>query len=109
MVAGLTYNEAGAKAEDNCDGEVKVDIAGNVDTGNVGEYYYRDDIYDYYDVQTGNRICQDHEDGFYVEKLTDFYTAYDMKKVGYSISISDVEDKINNDYLLSREPEIRRK
>ena len=98
-----TRNLVKIKETDSVDGNFRYG------TGNVGEYYYRDDIYDYYDVQTGNRICQDHEDGFYVEKLTDFYTAYDMKKVGYSISISDVEDKINNDYLLSREPEIRRK
>lgn len=86
-------------------------VNGNFSMGNgkVGEYYYRDDIYDYYDVKTGNKICQDHEDGFYIEKLTDFYNMHSMRDRKYSISISEVENEINNDYLLSRNPGIRRK
>ncbi len=81
----------------------------NLGTGRVGEYYYRDDIYSYYEIETGNKICEDHEDGFYVEKLTDFYDVDDMKQRDYIISMSEVENEINNEYLLSRAPKIKRK
>ncbi|MBR5370208.1 MAG: hypothetical protein IK137_02770 [Bacilli bacterium] len=86
-------------------------INGNFDlgTGSVGEYYYRDDIYGYYEVNTGNKMCMDHEDGFYIEKLTDFYDVDDMKIRDYSISISEVENEINNEFLLSRTPKMKRK
>ena len=38
IATGSQYNEQGASALDSCDGEVKVDIDGNVDTSNEGEY-----------------------------------------------------------------------
>ena len=77
--------------------------------GSIDEYYYRDEIYDYYDIKTGNKICEDHQDGFYIEGLMNFYGNFDMKDRGYKIGIDEITNDIDNDYLLSREPEMRRK
>ena len=38
VIVGLQYNEVGASAKDNCDGEIKVTTSGNVDTNVAGEY-----------------------------------------------------------------------
>ena len=38
VIVGLAYNEVGATAKDDCDGDVKVNISGNVDTSKAGEY-----------------------------------------------------------------------
>lgn len=73
------------------------------------DYYYRDKIYGYYDIKTGDKICQDHEDGFYIENLKDFYTRDDLYVMDYKVNLNDVEKEINNDYLLSREPKLKRK
>ena len=75
----------------------------------IDEYYYRDEIYDYYDIKTGKKICSDHQDGFYIEGLSDFYDKYEMCKKNYKISLDEVERDIDNDYLLSRDPGLRRK
>lgn len=77
--------------------------------GGVDEYYYRDEVYDYYDIKTGNKICEDHQDGFYIEKLMDFYGKLDMKGRNYKIGVDEITNDIDNDYLLSRDPGLRRK
>ena len=40
VVIGNTYNEQGAKANDNCDGDIsdRIKIEGSVDTGTIGSY-----------------------------------------------------------------------
>ena len=38
LMTGDIYSEAGAKAIDDVDGEIAVDVTGNVDTAKVGEY-----------------------------------------------------------------------
>lgn len=75
----------------------------------TNEYYYRDEIYGYYDIKTGDKICQDHEDGFYIENLKDFYTTDDLYMMNYKVSLDEVSKSINNDYLLSRTPNLKRK
>ena len=75
----------------------------------TNEYYYRDEIYGYYDIKTGDKVCQDHEDGFYIENLKDFYSTGDLYVMDYKVNLNDVEKEINNDYLLSREPKLKRK
>ena len=77
--------------------------------GKVDEYYYRDEIYSYYDIKTGKEICHDHEEGFYIEKLMDFYNVDQMADKNYKINLSEISNDINNDYLLSRDPGLRRK
>lgn len=77
--------------------------------GKVDEYYYRDEIYSYYDINTGKEICHDHQEGFYIEKLMDFYNANQMADKDYKINFSEVSSDINDDYLLSRDPGLRRK
>ena len=77
--------------------------------GNIDEYYYRDEIYDYYDIKTGKKICSDHQDGFYIEGLLDFYGMNKMSEKNYQISLEEITNDIDNDYLLSRDPGLRRK
>ncbi len=79
--------------------------AGNDD---VDAYYHRDEIYDYFDVRTGDKICSDHEAGFYIEGLSDFYSVSDMKEKNYQINLDEVSENVNIDSLLSRDPGIRR-
>ena len=93
------------KGKFNVDGSY-IDIHGE---GEADEYYYRDEIYDYYDIKTGKKICSDHEDGFYIEKLLDFYTVDKMNVKNYKISLDEIENDIDNDYLLSRDPGLKRK
>lgn len=79
---------------------------------NGGEYYYRDDIYDYYDIKTGDKICQDHEENFYIERVDSLYSNDEIKKheeSNYHISLKDLESEKNIDELLSRNPMPRRK
>lgn len=73
------------------------------------DYYYRDEIYDYYDIRTGEKICQDHEDGFYIEELFGFYDRFYMKSKNFNIELDEVANDINLEFLLSREAKIKRK
>lgn len=77
--------------------------------GKVDEYYYRDEIYSYFDIKTGKEICHDHEDGFYIEKLMDFYNVNQIANKNYKINLSEISSDINADYLLSRNPGLKRK
>ena len=77
--------------------------------GNVDEYYYRDEIHDYFDIRTNDKVCQDHEEGFYIEKLSTFYNADDMESRAWKIGLDEITNDIDNDYLLSRDPGLRRK
>ena len=55
--------------------------------GDVSEYYYRDEIYEYYDLKYGEKICQTHEDGFYIESLMKLYSEEEVIKHNYQLSI----------------------
>ena len=77
--------------------------------GARSDYYYRDEIHDYYDMRTGEKICQDHEDGFYIEELLDFYDRFHMRSKNFNIELEEVVNDINLDFLLSREAKIKRK
>lgn len=69
--------------------------------------YTRDDIYDYYDIKTNEKICHDHEANFYIESIDKVYGPEDAT---YSddgdIQLSDIEDKVTLQYVLSRKPKI---
>lgn len=77
--------------------------------GIVDEYYYRDEIYDYYDIKTDEKVCCDHEDGFYIEGLMDFYDMNKMSDKNYRISLDEVSNDIDNENLLSRDASLKRK
>lgn len=78
-------------------------------SGNVDEYYYRDEIYDYFDIGTKDKVCKDHEEGFYIEKLSTLYNIKDMESREWKIGLDEITNDLDNDYLLSREPGLRRK
>lgn len=84
-------------------------IAGNFvfGFGSIDQYYYRDDIYDYYDIKTGEKICQDHQDGFYIENLYDIYDIQTADSHNYKINLEDLEEERNIDYLLSNKPSVK--
>ena len=86
-------------------------ISGNFryGSGHVDEYFYRDEIYEYFDVETKERICYDHQDGFYIENLLGFYSREDMRNQNFKLSSGEVKARLDNDYLLSRDPGLRRK
>lgn len=86
-------------------------ISGNFryGSGHVDEYYYRDEIYEYFDIETKERICYDHQDGFYIENLLDLYGRKEMRNQSFKLSSGEVKEKLDNDYLLSRDPGLRRK
>lgn len=77
--------------------------------GEVNDKYYRDEIYAYYDVKTGNKVCEDHEDGFFVEKLSDLSLQESFKSHDYKMSLNEIEQEVNLDYLLSRESNPKQK
>lgn len=77
--------------------------------GDINEYYYRDEIYDYYDINNGKKICSDHQNGFYIEKLSDFYDVNKMSEKNYKMNLDEIKNDINKEYLLSRDPGLRRK
>lgn len=77
--------------------------------GNISEYYYRNEIYEYYDLKTGEKICQTHEDGFYIESLMDLYSKKEVKEHNYQFSLDDLEKEKNIEYMLSRDPGLKRK
>lgn len=77
--------------------------------GEVSDNYYRDEIYAYYDVKNGNKVCEDHEDGYYIEKLSDLSLQDIFKSHDYKMLLNEIEQEINLDYLLSREPKPKQK
>ena len=77
--------------------------------GYVSDYYYRDEIYEYYDIKSKEKICQTHEDGFYIESLLDLYTEKDVKAHNYETSIDDLENEINIEDILDRNPGLKRR
>ena len=74
-------------------------------TGEVREYQTREEVYGYFDIKTGEKICEDHEQGFYIENLS---TVYKMKNSDEfrtgpeSKSYDEVAEDIDTEYLLSR-------
>ncbi len=72
-------------------------------------YHYRDLIYDYYDLKTGEKICQDHEENFYIESIDSLYTYDDVKEHNGNISYEELVNEQTLDNLLSRDPELRPK
>lgn len=78
-------------------------------TGNVSDYYYRDEIYEYYDLKTSERICQTHEDGFYIESLMDLYSEEEVIEHNYQLSLEDLEKENSIENMLSRNPGLKRK
>ena len=77
--------------------------------GEVSDNYYRDEIYAYYDVKNGNKVCEDHEEGYYIEKLSDLSLQDIFKSHDYKMSLNEIEQEVNLDYLLSREPNPKQK
>ena len=76
-------------------------------TGYVSDYYYRDEIYEYYDIKSKEKICQTHESGFYIESLLDLYTEKDVKAHNYETPIDDLENEIEIEDILDRDPELK--
>lgn len=77
--------------------------------GQTNEYYYREEIYGYYDIITGEKICQDHEDGFYLEALIDVYSKEESKYHNYNVDLGNLQDEVTIDELLSEEGTIKPK
>lgn len=75
-------------------------------SGEVGEYYYRDVIYGYYDIEDGAKVCEDHEYGYYTEPLNDVfdYRQECIKNQDARISVETIKNDVTLDYLLSRDP-----
>ena len=74
-------------------------------TGEVKEYQTREEVYGYFDIKTGEKICEDHEQGFYIENLSTVYkmkNSDEFRKAPESKSYDDVSEEIDADYLLSR-------
>lgn len=75
--------------------------------GSVNECYYRDDIYNYYDIKTGEKICQDHQDGYYIESLFDIYDVYTANSHNFLVDLEYLEQERNMDFLLSNKPNVK--
>ncbi|MBO5096231.1 MAG: hypothetical protein J6B98_05090 [Bacilli bacterium] len=82
---------------------------GRFGSGTVGEYYYREEIYEYYDIKTGEKICREHDEGFYIESIYPMYNMYSAREQNYTTTLENVENSFDIDYLLSREPRARLK
>ena len=74
-------------------------------TGAVDGTYYRDDIHKYYDIRNGEYICQDHDYGYYMEPVVDFYKYKEAKEFDYKFVYNKLASDVNLEYLLEREPE----
>ncbi len=92
-VVGLNYAEAGAKAVDNCDGEVKVDITGSVDINTVGEYVLTYTAVD----SAGNKSTAERKVTIKnrVEGNKVIYLTFDDGPGFYTSQLLDVLDKYN--------------
>ena len=77
----------------------------NLGFGSVDGTYYRDNIYAYYDVKTGEKICKDHDYGYYMEPVSQFYTYKQAKDQNYTFNYNQITDDVDLEFLLSREPE----
>lgn len=75
----------------------------------VADYYYRDEIYEYYDLKNGEKICQTHEDGFYIEPLMDLYSEEELMEHNYKLSLDNLEEEKSIEDVLSRDPGYKRK
>lgn len=82
---------------------------GRYGSGTVDEYYYREEIYEYYDIKTGEKICREHDEGFYIESIYSMYNMYYASEHNYTTTLESVENSFDIDYLLSREPQQRLK
>lgn len=78
-------------------------------TGTSETYEYRKKIYEYLDIKTGQKICQDDEKDFFIEKLRAVYSSSEAKEDNYSVNLKELEEEKDLDNLLSREPKLRQK
>lgn len=68
-------------------------------------YGYRGLEYGYYDIKSGEKICEDFDSNFYIESLLDICYENEIYGDNYIISIDSIEKEVTVDTLLSREPE----
>lgn len=122
LIKGSTYNEQGASAVDNCDGDVSTSIAisGSVDTSKIGEYtitYTVSDkkgnqstltrtiyVYSMNDTTTpsGSSIYLTFDDGPgpYTEQLLDVLKKYNVKATFF---VTDQKGSKGYDSMIKRE------
>ena len=67
-------------------------------------YSYREDKYAYYDIITGEKICEDHENGYYYEPMLEVLKQDEMKSYDYAMTYDEAEETVTLDRVLSREP-----
>ena len=118
---GANYDDAGATAVDNCDGEIQVDVSGGVDTNTIGEYeinYSARDAagnssivsrkitvkekpaeYDKNDTNTSGIIYLTFDDGpgIYTGQILDTLAKYNIKAT-FFVTMAGSDDTIKREF-----------
>lgn len=66
------------------------------------------EVYDYYDIKTGNKICSDNEDGFMIEKFTDLPFREEFSQFNNKMTLDEIENRMLRDYMVYGEERNRR-
>ena len=66
------------------------------------------EVYDYYDIKTGNKICSDKEDGFMIEKFTDLPFREEFSQFNNKMTLDEIENRMLRDYMVYGEEKNRR-